>query len=128
MERAGRGPAVADPGERYAGPALHAFGDGGAGQDRDHVAEHRDDRDVAAVVSMLGDMVSILAGAAIETTAMLLPSSRIHPKWVLRSRPRVGPSRRAMYWHSTSRGLPPRTKTAPRLRISGVMRSPRSRA
>jgi len=65
---------------------------------------------------------------SIEMTAMLLPSSRSQPKCVLRSRPRVGPSRRAMYWHSTSRGFPPRTKIAPRLRISGVMMSPRSRA
>ena len=65
---------------------------------------------------------------SIEMTAMLLPSSESQPKWVLRSRPRVGPAARAMYWQKTSRGWPPRTKIAPRLRMRGVMMSPRSRA
>jgi hypothetical protein len=65
---------------------------------------------------------------SIDTTAMLLPSSRIQPKCVFRSRPPEGPSRRAMYWQKISRGRPPRTNTAPRLRISGVKMSPYSSA
>ena len=44
----------------------------------------------------------------------------IQPKWMLRSVPPRGAVARAMYCVMTSRGLPPRTRMAPRLRISGV--------
>ena len=65
---------------------------------------------------------------SMEMTESSEPSSAIHPKCTLRSRPRVGPAARAMYWAKTSRGRPPRTKIAPRLRIRGVKMSPRSSA
>ena len=61
-------------------------------------------------------------------TEGMLPSSESQPKWTFRSRPRVGPAALAMYWQKTSRGRPPRTKMAPRLRMRGVKMSPRSRA
>ena len=35
---------------------------------------------------------------SIEMTEGMLPSSEIQPKWTFRSRPRVGPVARAMYW------------------------------
>ena len=65
---------------------------------------------------------------SMEMTEGMLPSSDSQPKCTFRSRPRVGPEALAMYWAKTSRGLPPRTKIAPRLRIMGVKMSPRSSA
>ena len=73
-----------------------------------------------------GSMVSM--SPSIEMTDGMEPSSEIHPKCTLRSRPWVGPAARAMYWAKTSRGRPPRTKIAPRLRMRGVKMSPRSSA
>ncbi len=65
---------------------------------------------------------------SIEITEGMLPSSESQPKCTFRSRPRVGPVARAMYWAKTSRGRPPRTRIAPRLRMRGVKMSPLSRA
>ena len=52
------------------------------------------------------------------------------PKWLLCSRPPVGPGARPRYWRKTSLGVTPRTSMEPRLRISGAIMSsgPRARA